>query len=250
MSDELNSTRQLLASLGAQRGSAPAASSPGVAPAASGKLVKDEEIREFGPDLYDFIKRAAREATTPEIESRLRPVTERVTEVAQTATAVRKETARSAEQKVHDLLAQQVPNYLELDKDPAFLAWLDVVDPYSGHKRVDLLQAAYKRHDGPRVVAFFTGYLNEHAAVTPPAPTPAPAATPAPQVSLESMVAPGTAKAGTAGAQDGAGKRIWTRAEITTFYNEVQRGKFRNDAAGRKAIETDIFNAQREGRVR
>jgi hypothetical protein len=64
------------------------------------------------------------------------------------------------------------------------------------------------------------------------------------------MVAPGTQNAGTVGAQDGSGKRVWSRAEITKFYSDVQAGKYKANPERRKALEADIFAAQREKRIR
>ncbi|NJN00242.1 MAG: hypothetical protein HC793_00730 [Aquincola sp.] len=250
LEDQLTSQQQLLASLGSQRPAV--AGSNGAAPAPGTKLVKDEEVREFGADLYDFIQRTAKESVLPEVDRRfehqLKPVAAQVAQTASAVSAQGQAVAKSAEERVLQQLAAEVPNWDVLDADPGFLAWLDQYDPYSGSKRGELLNQAYKRHDGPRVVAFFKGYLNENAAVTP-TPTPAPAA-PAPQVSLESLTAPGAPKAGTAGAQEGAGKRIWTRAEIKQHYREVQLGKFSKRLDDARRIEADIFAAQREGRIR
>jgi hypothetical protein len=64
------------------------------------------------------------------------------------------------------------------------------------------------------------------------------------------MAAPGVPKSGTAGAQDGAGKRVWTRAEIAQFYRDKSAGRFAKREAHAKKLEEDIFAAQREGRVR
>jgi hypothetical protein len=249
---QLTATQNLLASLSAQREPAPAASQPATPPAAT-KLVKDEEVKEFGADLIDVIRRAAREEMSgllPEIDRRVAPVAQRVDQVAQAAQQVGARVARSDQQTVLALLDQTVPNWQEVNGDPGFLEWLAQVDPYAGRERGDLLQQAYKAHDGPRVVAFFSGYLKEHAAVTPPpAPKPA-AAAPAPQRTLEQMVAPGTPKTGAAGTQDGSGKRVWSRKEIGMFYADVQAGRFKGTPEQRKAIEADIFAAQRENRIR
>jgi hypothetical protein len=179
-------------------------------------------------------------------------VAQRVDQVAQHSQQVGARVARSDQQSVLAMLETAVPNWQELNEDQGFLEWLDQVDPFSGHKRGALLNQAYKSHDGPRVVAFFNGYLKEHATVTPPAAPAAPAApTPAaPQKRLDQLVVPGTPKTGAASTQDGSGKRVWSRAEIGSFYSEVQAGRFKGTPEQRKALEADIFAAQREGRIR
>jgi hypothetical protein len=257
MREQLTATQTLLASFGSSQASAPAGNAPPAsAPAAPAKLVKDEEVREFGADLIDVMRRVVREEQSsllPEIDRRVAPVAQRVDQVASAASNVARRVSQSDQQNVLAMLAQHVPNWTEVNENPEFLAWLDQSDPYSGHLRGKMLEQAYKSHDGPRVVAFFKGFLNEHAAVTQPAPAAsAPPAAPAPQRKLDELVAPGTPKAGAAGTQDGSGKRVWTRAEIGKFYDDCSAGRFNSTdgKARRAAMEADIFAAQREGRVR
>jgi hypothetical protein len=252
--EQLTATQNLLASLSAQRESAPAGDPPSArTPAQPTRLVKDEEVREFGADLIDVMRRVVREeqaSLLPEIDRRVAPVAQRVDQVAQAATSVAQRVAQSDQQTVLSMLDQQVPKWRELNEDQGFLEWLDQIDPFSGYKRGALLQQAYKAHDGPRVVAFFNGYLKEHAAVTPPAPPAAPAPAAAPQKTLDKFVAPGTPKTGAASTPDGSGKRVWSRAEIGKFYADVQAGRYRTRPDEQKKLEADIFAAQREGRIR
>jgi len=251
--EQLTATQSLLASLGDQRASAPAQTQQDTPPVPS-KLIKDEEVREFGADLIDVMRRVAREeqgTLMPEIERRVAPVMQRVHQAAQVAEHVGVRQDQTDQQTVLTMLGSAVPNWMELNQDVGFLEWLDQVDPYAGYPRGQLLKQAYRMHDGPRVVAFFTGYLNEHAAVTPkPATPPAAAAPAAPQRKLEQLVAPGTPKTGAASTQDGSGKRVWTRAAISDFYSSLSSGQFKGTPEQRKATERDIFAAQAEGRVR
>lgn len=248
--EQIAALNALVATLGGQRAAAPAAPEP-TQPV---RLVKDEEEREYGADLLDVVRRAAKEAVLPELDQRIAqkvaPVAQKVDQVAGQANAASRHVQQQNQQAVYRMLKEQVPNWNELNESPEFHTWLDQLDPYAGRPRGELLVEAYKSFDGPRVVAFFKGYLNEHAAVTPPAPAPAtaPAATTA---KLEELAVPGAPKAGAAGAQDGASnKRVWTRAEVTAFYREKQQGKFRLKPDVAKQMEADIFAAQREGRIR
>jgi hypothetical protein len=255
---QLTTTQALLTSLGQQRASAPAAT-PAPAPAAAGsKLVKDEEVKTFGADLYDFIQRAAREVMPAAPAAPAPQVAQQVQQVQQQVQQLGAEVAQTKQQKMFTLLTEQVPTWEQLNGDPEFLTWLDQIDPYAGVKRQQLFDQAAERFDGPRVVAFFKGFQNEHAAVTPPASqTPAPAAAPpaAPPAgtpaTLERLVAPGTAKAGAAGAPNEAQKRVYTRADIEDFTRRknhfVIKGKKVPDAL--VAEEREILKAANEGRI-
>lgn len=251
---QLTATQNLLASLSQQqRGTPPAGEPPAGTPPAKRSLIKDEEVTEFGADLIDVMRRVVREehaTLLPEIDRRVAPIAQRADQAAQAAGHVAQRVAHNDEQTVLAMLNEHVPKWRELNEDVEFLAWLDQVDPFSNHKRIALLDQAYKTHDGPRVVAFFNGYLKEHAAVTPPPAAAAPGQQPgAPQRRLEELVAPGTPKSGAAVAPDGSGKRAFTRADISKFYADCAAGRYK-DPAKRAAMEAEIFAAQREGRIR
>lgn len=262
---ENSATRNLLATLTESRTprQPPAEPPAPAAPTPPARLVTDQEVQSFGPDLIDVIRRAAREeqaSLTAEIDRRLAPVNRRVDEVANTARATTQVVNQRSKEAVLAHMDERVPAWRILNKDPEFLAWLEEDDPFSGQQRGNLLAVAFQNFDAPRVEAFFTGYQKEHAAVTPP-PTPdptlapppaAPPAAPAPrtQVTLESMVAPGTPKPGAPRTPDGADKRMWTRKEVSEFYRLTQSGKFKGTPAERAAIEKDIFAATTEGRIR
>lgn len=239
--------QSMMASFNQNRGAAPGGTDP--APAAPAKLVKDEEVETFGADLTDFIRRVAQQTVMPQVEQRLQPVQQQVEQARSTAQHVAQRSQQTDQEKMLATLDVEVPNWREQNVDEAYLAWLRQPDLYSGIVRMDLLKQAYERADAPRVVAIFKGYRNEHAVVTPPTPATVPAGTP--QRQLDEFVAPGSTKAGsTTGAQDGAGKRIWTEAEIKRFYDDCTAGRFAKKPDQRKQIENDIVMAAREGRVR
>lgn len=261
LQEENRATRNLLASVtGDTRTRQPEPAAP-AAPPAPVRLVTDQETQVFGADLIDVMRRVVREelpAVTTEVDRRLQPVNQRIDEVAATARTATRAVKKQSKEAVLAHMDERVPAWRTLNQDPEFLAWLEEVDPFSGKERGQLLVAAFEAFDSSRVEAFFVGYQKEHAAVTPPTPTPEPTpvpaapAAPAPgtQVTLESMVAPGTPKPGAPRTPDGSDKKIWTRREIGEFYRSVNGGKFKGTVDQRKAIEADIFAAQAEGRIR
>lgn len=261
LESEVTTLKGLMSSI-AQRGAsvAPVSAAPSAPAPAAGRLVKDEEVKSFGADLIDVMRRVAREEVNPHL-SQLAPVAQRVTQIEKQVKDVDSKVVLNDQEKFQTYLNTHVSNLNEMNTDEGFLTWLDQVDPYTGMKRQDLLDQAANALDGPRVVAFFTGYQNEHAVVAPPAnsaPPPAsaaPAAAPAPAAAtpnpLDRFVAPGAARAGAAGTPNDAQKRVFTRAEIQDF--EMRRNSFvrRNKKVPDNLVqlEREIFAAASEGRI-
>lgn len=258
----LSTTRELQSQLVAQQGlmstlaqRGGAAPVPTPQPAAATRLVKDDEIKTFGEDLIDVMRRVAREETLPEFE-KLRPVAQRVNQVERQVSNVVTKVASNDEQQVLTLLAKEVPNWEEQNRNPEFIGWLQQRDPYAGVTRQALLEQAYSAFDAPRVIALFKGFQNEHAAVNAPARSTPPAAPAAPPAGtpnrLEEFVAPGTQKNGDGGAPNEAGKRIWTQSDITAFNQRRNSFITRNRPLpdDMKVLERDLMRASAEGRVR
>jgi len=228
-------------------------------------MVSDEEIQDYGPDLIDVMKRVAIEATMP----MLKPIATTVGQMQARVETTESEASKQFLARMHSSMDQSVPGWEDLNKDPNFVAWTKRNDVFSGLNRQELLQKAWYAGDSNRVAAFFRGYLAEEAAVDPAAAqvrqqaygngnaghTPyqstggshAPSTPPpAPRVTLESLAAPGRARAA---ASAPAGKPVWTAAGISQFYMDVARGVFAGRDAERAATEADLMSAQREGRI-
>jgi len=238
LQDQISSLHQVLSTLEQpEEDPAPAASKPLT-------LLKDEEITAYGADMIDVVKRAAMEAISPELD-KVRAENAQLKERLGGVTAHAAENARSV---MFSGLAQAVPEWEEVNVAPEFLTWLQARDVYAGAARKDLLQQAFEANDTARVVAFFQGYQNEHAALasdnTPPT---APAKKPA--VDMGDIVAPGKPRGNVAVERTQEGKRIWRQAEIAAFYNDVRRGAYKRDAKAKDTIEADILAASAEGRI-
>jgi len=260
LQDQLNSTQSLLATIGAAQAQPPVLSRAPQDP----RLVTDKEVTEFGADLIDVIRRTALETVAPKIrtlEEQFRPVAQTVQQMAPVVQQTQQESQRTAADLAHDQMCEgldaNVANWEQINTSPEFQTWLAEKDPYAGAQRGAMLVAAYRDHDLPRVVAFFTGFMKEHAAVAPTGQQQTPAPTGQtqqriPQVSLESLAAPGTGVGGpaTGGAPNEPGQRVYTRPEIAAFYADVQRGQYRGRQAEKEAIEKDIFIAGKTGRIR
>jgi hypothetical protein len=243
MHQQIKDLKGEIDSLKKQKDAEPASAEP-----APTRLLKDEEIEEFGPDLVDVIRRAAREEFLPELDS-LR--TENAQLKGEVGTVTQNLSA-SARQHVYDRLSEQVSNWNELNSDADFLVWLNQNDPYAGRTRNELLQAAFESNDAERVVAFFKGYLNELNATVTPSTQAVPVNTPAPaKVAVDTLVAPGSpgTVAGTGSAAQEANTRIWTQAQISKFYRDVQKGAYRGKDSEKEQIEREIVQAINEHRI-
>jgi len=214
-------------------------------PIQPGTYLKEDEIEDYGQDMIDVVKRAARE----EFEPMLAKLQEENSQLRGLLGGMQQQTVQNARQTMLEQLDSALPNWREVNGNQEFLGWLENVDPYSGNKKLDMLRQAFEGNNTARVMAFFKGFLNENAAFTTsqsPAPTQA-----EPKVGLETLVAPGRASDGDdPRAQEGnVNGKVWNSAEITEFYRDVQRGKYQSNPVERERLERDIFLAQQEGRL-
>ena len=205
------------------------------------RLITPEEEADYGVDFLAVVGKKAQEIVQPYVK--------KIQELERQLSGVGEVVVQDVRSRMFSHLDDKVPSWREMNTNPAFLDWLDLPDLYSGVKRKELLAAAYERNDAPRVAAFFTGFLSQEAVVSPAKPHPAAAAEP--QVPLESLAAPGRAKsAGGPSSAPAAEKPIFTRADISRFYADVASGKYRGREADKNRIESLIFEAEKEGRIR
>jgi hypothetical protein len=256
LKDQLNTLQATVASLQELQKKPPEPPKP---------LVTEEEVEQFGPDLIDLIGRVAKQELGVELDDKLKPVKASVKQVegkvAQTETSV----AQSAREQLYDRLDDAVSDWSQINKSEPFLKWLAQEDDFTGQVRGNLLRAAFDRNDADRVVKFFKSFQKEHVVETTDPSADAPDTARAeesagkseqePQQPLDELVAPGTPKTGSTGAQEESGKgRIWTEKLINEFYgwkNEfVKKNPGKDLPKDMAGAERDLFKAQHEGRIR
>lgn len=190
-----------------------------------------EEIEQYGPDFVAFVKKASKAELAAQIADLVTRIKALEGSVAQTNQAVQ----QTAAEKYLEKLASLVPDWVVKNNDPGFLNWLGEIDPMSRVPRQILLERADKDLDADGVARFFTTYFGTGAGAQPRPQPPAPGNT------RVDVVPSGN------GPND---KKIWTRAEISAFYDEKRRGLWAGREAEAARIEQDIIAAPREGRVR
>ena len=214
--------------------------------------VTDQDRSSYGDDMVEFARRVSREEIAPLAQAikllmgRLDQL-QGVVPVVQNVAAAQ---AKTAHELFYDALARRVPDWQTVNENNKFHEWLLSADPLSGQVRQTLLEDAHRALDVDRVVNIFA--LGKQAigvqAPVAAAPTPAPAQRAAKASQLEKQIAPGRAATGTTPPQTPEKKR-WTRADITKFYADKQRGVYKGREQEATSLERDIFAAQNEGRV-
>jgi len=135
-------------------------------------------------------------------------------------------------------LKENGKDFNKMNSDPDFLTWLQEVHPFTGRPRHESLQAAERAMDVGQTMRIFKEYLGTA--------NPTQEAKPPPNVQ-PSYNNPGS---DTKPPIPGSQGRIWTRADIQKLYKDKTAGLYRGKDAEFKAIEADMFAAQREGRIR
>lgn len=207
------------------------------------KKLTDEEREAYGSDFIDVSARAAEEKLLPEIERLKAQLAELGGKVDNTASMTHTE----KQQRMYDHLDSKLPDWRKINRDPKFIAWANLRDPFSGAIRITMMNEAHNSYDAARVLNFFQGFLRDEAIVDP-ASTTKQDVTSEGKVSLESLAAPGRAKAPAASVTPGEKETI-SRAQIANFYRLVQQGHYRGQEAEKNRLEQMIFDAEREGRV-
>lgn len=245
---ELNNRIRHLESLLASAATAPKQQEPQQRPPSElqfGK-VTDKDREDFGEEFLDAARRAAEEKLGPYIQQ-LEQQVRQLGGSVQTAASM---SAKSAKEALYRTLDTQLPNWRQVNRDQGFIAWTNMRDPFSGQPRIKLLQEAFDNNDTDRVLHFFRSFLTDEA-TTAPAPgyqTETPPAQQPGKVPLETFAAPGRAKAPAAQTPPGEKETI-SRAQISQFYLDVQKGKYRGNEAEKNRLEQMIFDAERDGRI-
>lgn len=188
-------------------------------------LVKPEEVNEYGEPLVDLIRRAARE----EVQAK----DAEIAQLKKRMESFDSNLVQTKEVGFYEKLASAVPDWMAVNDDPDFHAWLGEADELTGMSRQAILSEAEEKRDADRVARFFNAFKkvqqNNAAAAS---------------ASLESQVAP----VATRTPESPPSKKIWTRAEIADFYARDRRGELSD--ADSAAIDAEIQLAIRERRVR
>lgn len=219
------------------------------APTPSGQthknLITEGDREAYGDELIDLARRAAMETVGPEIEN-LRAENKRLTE----------RVGSTGKREMFGQLDRAVPQWRQINKHPHFLSWLRLPNVYTGTIRGDMLNSAVAGAEAPKVIALFRDFIAEANATGQQAPAAReehPAVTPAPRepaLSLDALAAPGKARPASGDGQVPPEKPLYSRAQISKFYDDKRKGLWAGRETEANQIEQDIIVAQGQGRIR
>lgn len=121
-------------------------------------LVTEADVTEYGEELINLQRRVAREELRAEFEALKATNEELRKQIQQTGNQVGNLTF---EQRLH----RAVPDFSVVNEDPAWIEWLDVVDPISRMPRRVIAQEAYRKGDADAVAYYVSLFRNERGEV-------------------------------------------------------------------------------------
>lgn len=194
---------------------------------------------EFGEDFTKALQSVVRGEISSVLDQRIKPVEDRVTQVAQDSEVTRRD-------KFNRDLETLAPGWNAVYEDAEFHQWLaENMDNYSGRSLSDLFDDANHSWDAQRIASFFNNYKNATGAMTSIKDDE-------PQQKQEDprkkLVSPGKSNAGNP-APTGKQPKMWTIADVNKFFSDCRKGVYRGREADAARIEAEIDKANAEGRI-
>jgi hypothetical protein len=169
------------------------------------------DVDNYGSELLDVAARTAMQTIEPHLQ-----------QLQQENADLRRRQAREQRRALDERVAELVPDYRTVDRDPAWHQWLMGVDLMSGRIRQALLNEAIAAGNASRVKLFFDDFRRQGQAAG-------------------GNRAPGRARS--------SSKPFYTHDDIKRLYEQHRKGAYAGREAEWDRLERDIFDAQREGRV-
>lgn len=215
------------------------------------KLGNTKDAEDFGGDLVDMVRRQAVDAARAEFGGEIARLEALNKDLVTKLNGVSEVQTVTAQERYMNDLAQRVPDYLAVNEDPLFLAWLDQEDVLSGEKRQAFFNRAYRGLDVERTAKLMLAFkdsLRTEPVVTAPVGEPVPVAE-KPADRLARQVQPVPSRADVPPAPSAAGK-IFSMSEIEGFYRDITQGVYRGRETEQARIEAEIDAAVAEGRLK
>lgn len=192
-------------------------------------LLTNEDSQNFGEDMVDMARRAARQEMQA-VQQQLDEIRQQIKGVSQTTEQF---TEQSFEQQLDSLTESK---WRHLDSDPLFIEWLG-----ASRYRQAIFQQAVNQRDAPTVADTFNEYVREQTRQTEEQDAPKRER----REQLRKQVAPGKSRSTSTSNQGEGEQKKWTRSEIASVYaNSKQYSKEEFDR-----LDREIAAAQKEGRV-
>ena len=200
--------------------------------------VDPRDVESFGSDLVDMVQRVTQRSMGDAAEKLnviVQALNQRFDQLEQVTQGTSQAVAVSAEEAFFGKLTKVMPSWEATNASDGFLAWLAAEDPVYGASRQSVLDAAQRSLNADRAVAVFKAYENTLPATPKANPldrqvSPSSVATPEPTVPTDGP--------------------MLTQKQITDFYADVSRGRYRGRDEEQQRTEQIINQAIAAGRVR
>lgn len=202
--------------------------------------VDPRDVESFGSDLVEMVQRVTQsylDRITQQVVTAMDAMSGRIAQLEREVQGTTQSVAMTAEQAFFDRVTKLVPNWETINANEAFLAWLSEEDPVYGAPRQSALNAAQQSLNADRAAAVFRAFEGPLPTVVTPKVNPL-----AKQVSPSSVATPAPTQP--------AEQATLTQKQITDFYGEMARGKYRGREDEAARIELVINQAIAAGRVR
>ena len=201
---------------------------PAEQPKEPDKYVSDEDVANYGEDFVDIQRRITLDATR---ELR-KQVEELKAQLAQQGSQVQSVSFEAR-------LLKAVPDFEQINADPAWIEWLNEVDPLIRGPRRAIAQQAYANGDVEAVKSYVDLWRKSQA---PAQPAPAVSR----QQELQRQVQPSRA---TTSAPSSGAKKTYTMGEAEALFNRIQHLTAQGRIDEAKRLDAEISAAYAEGRI-
>lgn len=188
-------------------------------------------------DMFAPVNNIANEV----FDSRIRVVMDEIAKLKQAISGVGEMAAKTDAEMFDDALTRQVPGWRQVNTDPAFIAWLQEEEGFSGKTRLNLLTDAYSSGNLARTARFFKAYEEVTGQVAAPE---------APQTKKDNvtkLVSPGKSRSSVTPQVQANTAQIWSKDDISRLYDDKRNGRITQEEFDK--YERDLFKAQGEGRI-
>jgi predicted nucleic acid-binding Zn-ribbon protein len=227
------------------------------------KTPTKDELENYGQDMFDIAKRYIMADVTKALAALETRLLNKLESVNAAVGTTKNQVAQTAKERFLERLGEAVKDWQKIDSSQEFNAWLDEFDPLYNLPRRNALDMAVQSLNDVHTARIFTAFLSQQgvgesqsakaSGAAPASGTEPPEATaqqPTTGPTLEDFAAPGKPSPSQTPEPAKPGAKVWTVAEIQSFYREVSRGAYRSRPEDKDRIERDIAEAQREGRVK
>lgn len=210
-------------------------------PAATETLVTQTDIDAFGDDLIDAMRRTAREEVGKVIAVERAALEQRFGAVETQVGEVGQQVVKTAVDTFWGDVAKLVPDWPVVDKNPAWISWLDTSPEYAETSYRELAAQAIQKGSPQKIAKLVDTWKKETEQAPPPEIPPVDTSR---SSELERQVAPSTVT----GTTLPVSRKTYTRQDYETLYDVRNVARYGEKKAAEMIAEADLAVA--ENRVR